>query len=153
MKLCNDVADAVNLEAMLQNEMKGTLIDSRSQSDLLRSKAPPILSAELTLLKLAGNDTCDGIFYVMPIVMDIDNSKIMYMRYFESGWCRGFFDHVYKNHFFDSLRELGSDISKLSELKYLYSPIYTDWDTAAMVNYTSAHTKGEVLSEVYKQEN
>ena len=91
-----------------------------------RNSTPALLAAETSILNLSTLPCCSGIFYALPLTVYFSGERFLYIRYFESGNCYGFFESTFKNEI---------RVKEGNRCNILGNRVHTSWDQKAMENH------------------
>uniref|UniRef100_A0A7M5WYX6 SWIM-type domain-containing protein n=2 Tax=Clytia hemisphaerica TaxID=252671 RepID=A0A7M5WYX6_9CNID len=110
----------------------------------LQSQTPPLILCERKLLTLSSHVGCtDGILYAMPLIAEINGERHLYIRCFESGVYKGYFDQT---------EMFGELMDQYEITKKFVIRIYTEWDVLAVYHTErNKHKKGTKHSTTFKR--
>uniref|UniRef100_A0A7M5WWV1 Uncharacterized protein n=1 Tax=Clytia hemisphaerica TaxID=252671 RepID=A0A7M5WWV1_9CNID len=125
--------EAAVLDMFFHDRLKAVVIDENHNEG---KKSPPLLVGEKQLLTLAVYEECsDAIFYVMPVIIEVNGENNLFLRYFEAGKCKGFLAQ--------NLDVLVKDFIETFNIKETHSvPIFNAWDIDAYRLLKSSSKKG-----------
>ena len=135
LKTCKDAAQ---IDYSVQQEIWDAIQPDRSKLPEGRKVQPACLvTLQKYLLRLASHNECtDGIFYVIPIYIETNHGKYIYLRGFESGCFRGFLCSKI-------VEDMVKKEASIDDAEVLVSRIYTDWDIRAEKKHTDNYAKKE----------
>ena len=135
LKTCKDAAQ---IDYSVQQEIWDAIQPDRSKlPEGLKVQPACLVTLQKYLLRLASHNECtDGIFYVIPIYIDTNHGKYIYLRGFESGCFRGFLCSKI-------VEDMVKKEASIDDAEVLVSRIYTDWDIRAEKQHSNSFVKKE----------